>query len=172
MTLMLYPFRMPVFFQRLYPEYLWHKPRNDKTIYLTFDDGPTPKVTHWVLDLLQQYQAKATFFCLGKNIASYPDLLDRIIQNRHRIGNHSFSHLIGWKSDRYHYVSDIEKAQKLLTDKLPIPASKLFRPPYGKIKKSQAKMLRAKGYRIVMWDILSGDFDPQLNPEKSLHKIS
>ncbi len=170
MTFMLYPIRMPKFVQRLYPEYLWHMPRMDKTIYLTFDDGPTPQITHWVLDTLKQYQAKATFFCLGKNIVAHPDLLHRMIQHKHQVGNHSFSHLIGWKNNKNVYVKDVEKTQRILEKELPNSNLKLFRPPYGKIKKSQVKMLRAKGYRIVFWDVLSGDFDPNLKPDKSLHK--
>lgn len=147
-----------VLFRQLYPSLIWRIPTQDKKLYLSFDDGPIPEVTPWVLDQLKAYQAKATFFCLGKNLQKHPDLAKRILHEGHQIANHSFSHLNGWKQKDKDYLNDIQHAQQ-------IHASRLFRPPYGKIKSSQIRQLR-KQFKIVMWDVLTYDFDAQTTKEQ------
>jgi peptidoglycan/xylan/chitin deacetylase (PgdA/CDA1 family) len=170
---MFYPFRIPSFIQRVFPKYLWSKSMDEEVIYLTFDDGPTPEITPWVLNLLEQYNAKATFFCIGKNLKQHPVLVRQIIEQQHKIGNHSFSHLKGWQTKSKNYINDILQAAEIIqstTNNTAINQKLLFRPPYGQITKTQANVLIDKGFTIVLWDILTGDFDPNLNPEKSLKK--
>lgn len=144
----------------LYPSLVWNIRTNEKTIFLTFDDGPTPEITGRVLDLLKQYNAKATFFCLGKNVVAHPDIYQSIINQGHAVGNHSFNHLHGLKTDDALYFDDIQKCNEVVN-------SRLFRPPYGRIKFSQIRKLK-QNYKIIMWHILSGDFDKNLTKEKSL----
>jgi len=170
---MFYPFRIPSFIQRVFPKYLWSKSMDEEVIYLTFDDGPTPEITPWVLNLLEQYNAKATFFCIGKNLKQHPVLVRQIIEQQHKIGNHSFSHLKGWQTKSKNYINDILQAAEIIqstTNNTAINQKLLFRPPYGQITKTQANVLIDKGFTIVLWNILTGDFDPNLNPEKSLKK--
>ena len=169
---MFYFFKIPTFIQKIYPNYLWTIPNDTKTIYLTFDDGPTKKYTDWILKELAKYKAKATFFCEGQNVKKHAKQLNKIVKGGHQIGNHSFSHLNGWFTNTEHYINDVLKAEKEIEkfqDKAKI--SKLFRPAYGKIKAKQAKILQKKGYTIVMLDVISGDFDRSIKPEKSLLKI-
>jgi peptidoglycan/xylan/chitin deacetylase (PgdA/CDA1 family) len=170
---MFYPFRIPSFIQRVFPKYLWSKSMDEEVIYLTFDDGPTPEITPWVLNLLEQYNAKATFFCIGKNLRQHPVLVRQIVEQQHKIGNHSFSHLKGWQTKSKNYINDILQAAEVIqstTNNTAINQKLLFRPPYGQITKTQANVLIDKGFTIVLWNILTGDFDPNLNPEKSLKK--
>jgi peptidoglycan/xylan/chitin deacetylase (PgdA/CDA1 family) len=133
-------------------------PRDGKKIYLTFDDGPHPEITPYVLNQLKEYDARATFFCIGKNVEAHPALYARILQEGHSVGNHTYSHINGWKTGGREYAADIARARTLIK-------SPLFRPPYGRIKRSQLKFLKQEGYRPVMWNILSGDFDKRLGPE-------
>lgn len=126
-------------------------------IYLSFDDGPHPEITPWVLDQLKIWNAKATFFCIGKNVAAYPDIYQRILMEGHRTGNHTMNHLNGWKTNTADYFNNILEAEKYID-------SKLFRPPYGKLTRFQGKALREAGYKIIMWSLLSADFDTRLNP--------
>ena len=144
-----------------------------KVIYLTFDDGPTPEVTNWIIDVLAQYHAKATFFCLGKNIVQNPKISQKLLKASHRIANHSYSHYKGWWTNNAMYVADVEKTQKIIETVYtkPIGKNKLFRPPYGKLGHCQAKQLRKKGYKIVLWDVLSGDFDSTISSKKAIGKI-
>ena len=147
----------------MWPAYLWSI-RDKDGIYLTFDDGPIPEVTPWVMDQLDRTQAKATFFCIGKNIQRNPDIFQELIERGHSVGNHTFSHLNGRRTQLEHYLQDTVTAQAEIdqhhqVDKL------LFRPPYGRIRKKQAMRLKALGYQIVMWDLLSGDFDPKQDVE-------
>lgn len=153
-------------------------PATPKAIYLTFDDGPTPKVTDWVLKTLKDYNAKATFFCEGQNIAKYPDLFNKLASEEHRIGNHSYSHFNAWKTNNTKFIADVEKAAQTIENSLKnsdyksqLVNNKLFRPPYGKIRTSQAKILEKLGYTIVMIDVVSGDFDQSLYSKKSLEKL-
>ncbi len=169
---MFYFFKAPLFIQRLYPNYLWSIHDEPKTIYLTFDDGPTPEITEWTLDVLAKYQAKATFFCLGKNVQKHRSVFKKIISEGHRIGNHTYSHLNGWMTHSKKYIHDVDIANKLLHEMMGNKAAvQLFRPPYGKIRHKQAVALRKKGYRIVMYDVISGDFDQNLSPHKALDKV-
>ncbi|PQB05174.1 hypothetical protein BST85_09985 [Aureitalea marina] len=147
----------------MWPAYLWSI-QDDSSVYLTFDDGPIPEVTPWVLQELQKFDAKATFFCIGNNVRKHPEILQQVIKQGHQLGNHTDSHLNG-KDTRFEtYLQDILKAQAEL-DRFGTNRSKLFRPPYGRIKKRQGRALIAQGYKIVMWDLLSGDFDPSQSPE-------
>jgi len=170
----IYLFKTPVYIQKLFPKNIWRKETDQKTLYLSFDDGPTPEVTDWVLKNLQKYNAKATFFCLGKNIENHTELAQKLLQSPHRIANHSYAHPNGWLTKTTSYCNDIQKAQKIieyLQENLKAKQEKIFRPPYGKISFLQAKNLRKKGFKVVLWEVLSGDFDKKLSPQKSLQKV-
>src|SRR5690606_11061583 len=156
--------------QMLFPRYLWRMSPNFPNVYLTFDDGPEPEVTPWVLDKLKEYNAKATFFCIGKNIETNPELFRRIINEGHAIGNHTANHLNGWSTDSAAYLKNAESFENSARDVAAVEV-KLFRPPYGKIKLSQAKALIMRGYKIVMWDVLSADFDRSITPEKCAQNV-
>lgn len=147
-----------------YPTFVWNLPRNEQVIYLTFDDGPIPLVTDFVLDCLKDYGARASFFCIGDNIQKHPRIFERILSENHQVGNHTFNHLNGWKSDNFEYLQNVKKCQKLLPD------HRLFRPPYGRIKRSQGSELQQEGFQIIMWDVLTGDFSPEISPELCLKK--
>jgi len=153
-------FRLLSFF---YPSLLWHVPVKDKILYLTFDDGPIPEVTPWVLEELKKRNVKATFFCIGDNVRKHPTIFQSIRENGHTTGNHTYHHLNGWDTADKKYSEDIELANKLIS-------SRLFRPPYGKIRISQISSLKKK-YRIVMWDVLSKDYDTNLNGEQCYQRL-
>ncbi len=159
----MYVVKTPKILKRTYPKCIWDIPTVDKTMYLTFDDGPTPKVTDWVLDELAKYKAKATFFCIGKNAIENPELFARITDEKHTIGNHTFSHSNGWKTKEYTYLKDVIKCQQVVK-------TKLFRPPYGKLTRVQTNSIHKK-FKIVMWDVLSADFDTKITPEKCLQNV-
>ncbi|RMG81553.1 MAG: polysaccharide deacetylase family protein [Bacteroidetes bacterium] len=154
---MFYRIKTPAIIKKAYPRLIWDMP-SSKAVYLTFDDGPTPGVTDKVLQILKQFDAKATFFCIGKNVLKYPELFRQIIQEGHAIGNHTYNHLNGFSVNKQLYRADVQQARELIE-------TKLFRPPYGKIKRSQIKDL-CGDYRIIMWSVLSGDFDKTLSPER------
>lgn len=139
---------------------LWRVETSKKEIFLTFDDGPTPKLTEEVLAILESYNAKATFFCVGENAYAHAELMQKISHKGHRLGNHSYNHLNGWKTPNTIYIENVKKASLYID-------STLFRPPYGRISYGQIKLLK-KDYRLVMWSVLSGDFDAQLSKEKCL----
>lgn len=158
--------------KRLFSNYVWDIPNKDKKVFLTFDDGPTPEITEWTLAQLKNYNAKATFFCIGNNIQKHPEVFNTIIQEGHAIGNHTFNHLNGWKTATQEYIANAilcdSQIQKATTcNKQPL----LFRPPYGKIKSRQAKLLKQMGYKIIMWDVLSADFDQTITPEQCLNNV-
>ncbi|WP_432222371.1 polysaccharide deacetylase family protein [Flavobacterium sp. TMP13] len=155
--------------KKIFGNYYWDLPNQIKSIYLTFDDGPTPEITDWVLDLLKDQNIKATFFCIGKNIQANPLLFERIKKEGHSIGNHTFNHVNGWKTKNKQYINNVEICECLLDNKNNV--SKLFRPPYGKLTRSQSKILRNKGYKIIMWDVLSADFDTTIAPEQCLNNV-
>jgi peptidoglycan/xylan/chitin deacetylase (PgdA/CDA1 family) len=160
--------------KKIFSNYIWDVPNTEKKIFLTFDDGPTPEITEWVLKELKTYQAKATFFCIGKNISNHKDIFFKIISEGHSIGNHTYNHLNGWKISTEEYLSNVELCNseiKNLESKILDQKPPLFRPPYGKIKKSQSKKLRQLGYKIIMWDVLSADFDRNITPEKCLDNV-
>jgi peptidoglycan/xylan/chitin deacetylase (PgdA/CDA1 family) len=168
---MLYFVKTPQIVKRLFPKLIWNMPTNNKTIYLTFDDGPTPEITHWVLKQLKLYHAKATFFCIGKNITNHPTIINDIKQNGHTIGNHTYNHLNNWKVSGKTYINDVKQTNEVLKQHLGAESNQLFRPPYGKIRLASAKKLRKKGYNIIMWDVLSADFDQSITPEKCLENV-
>lgn len=153
----------PLLLRKLYSSLIWKLPGSEKRIYLTFDDGPIPQITPWVLDLLSEYNAKATFFCIGKNVERNTDIFKSILSQGHSIGNHTYTHLNGWRSSVTDYLNDINKCGELID-------SNLFRPPYGKIKRSQIRHI-LPSHKIIMWDILSRDFDENLNLEKGFEYI-
>jgi peptidoglycan/xylan/chitin deacetylase (PgdA/CDA1 family) len=160
--------KTPWWLKRFYPHYLWSIDTKNKLLYLTFDDGPHPEATSFVLDELKKYNALATFFCIGKNVIAYPDLYKRILDEGHTVGNHTQNHLNGWKTDNALYLNDIaEAAQHIDTD--------LFRPPYGRISSFQAKHLRAamrgRESKVIMWDVLSADFDVAITPGKCMENV-
>lgn len=156
-------FTPPKFLKRLMPSLLWDMEGEDD-VFLTFDDGPTPGVTEWVLDALSKYDAKATFFCLGKNVEQYPDLYQKIIDEGHKVGNHTYSHQKGWSMSVERYIEDVDFANQYIH-------SDLFRPPYGRIKPAQARMLSER-YHIIMWDILSQDYSNLISPRKCLRNVT
>lgn len=158
----MYLTKTPFWLRSLYPSLVWRMPvEGEKKIYLTFDDGPHPQATPFVLDQLAAYGAKATFFCIGKNVVAEPEIYQRIIAEGHSIGNHTQHHLNGWKTDDVTYLNDIAMAERSI-------ASHLFRPPYGRIKRSQIKSLQQQQKKIIMWDVLSADFDTRLTGEACL----
>ena len=152
----------------MFPNYVWDIATTDKIIYLTFDDGPTPDITNWTLNLLKKHHAKATFFCIGHNIDKHPDVYNTILADQHLIGNHTYNHLKGWKTSVNDYVENVLKTETLIAPKTEL---KLFRPPYGKLKAKQAQQLQQLGYRIIMWDILSFDWDCKVTPENCLKGV-
>jgi peptidoglycan/xylan/chitin deacetylase (PgdA/CDA1 family) len=145
----------------IFSNYVWNIPNVEKKVYLTFDDGPTPEITEWVLEQLKTYNAKATFFCIGNNIAKHPEIFKRLLNEGHTIGNHTQNHVKGWETENNTYFGEVEKCDEVISKQTNID-SKLFRPPYGKIKPSQSNYLRKLGYKIIMWDVLSADFDNNL----------
>jgi len=144
----------------MYSSCVWDLPCKEKKIYLSFDDGPHPIATPLVLDILRAYNAKATFFCIGKNVVEYPDIYKQILSNGHRVGNHTHNHLNGWKVSDKEYFENIQEAKKFID-------SNLFRPPYGRITRFQSKILQEQAnFKIIMWDVLCGDFDKAISKEK------
>ena len=156
--------------KKLFSNYVWDIPNNENKVYLTFDDGPTPEITEWTLAQLKKHNAKATFFCIGDNIRKYPEIFQKVVSEEHSIGNHTFNHLNGWKTNTQNYIENT-RLYEIEHYKLSTKNSKLFRPPYGKIKPSQSKILRNLGYKIIMWDVLSEDFDNTVSPEKCLENV-
>jgi len=162
----------------LFSEALWKINTSEKKIYLTFDDGPITEVTTWVLAELEKYQAHATFFCIGKNVAANPEIFQQILAKGHSIGNHTYDHLNGWQTDNESYLENIGKcdleltvdSSKLTNSQLPTPNSQLFRPPYGKLTLSQYNVIK-KRYKLVMWDVLSFDFDLKISKEEVLKNV-
>ena len=141
----------------VYPKLVWEIPSATKKVYLTFDDGPIPEVTEWVLNELEKYNAKATFFCIGDNVQKHPQVVAKIVKSNHAIGNHTFNHLNGWSTSAENYLYNLDLCQTEL-EKNKIKTT-LFRPPYGKIKSAQAKQINQKGYSVIMWGIISKDYD-------------
>lgn len=165
---MRYLTKIPWPVKKVWRSYTWNIPTREKVLFLTFDDGPHPEATPFVLDLLKKYKAKATFFCIGKNVMKEPAIYKRICDEGHIVGNHSHNHLNGWQAHSNVYLNDISEAAELIR-------SNLFRPPYGKIKPAQAKQVpKAMGRpdaKIIMWSILSGDFDHEVSKEQCLYNV-
>lgn len=164
-----YLVKTPWWMKKLFPHCIWDMPKNEKILYLTFDDGPHPEITPFVLNELKKYNAKATFFCIGENVVKHADVYKRLIDEGHSVGNHTHHHINGWKTDDTIYLKDIEEASAHIQ-------SSLFRPPYGRISKSQIKKI-SKGeivssqLSIIMWNILAGDWDTGISPEKCYRRI-
>lgn len=172
----MYFVKAPKWLRWIYHSLVWKIPGEDKVLYLTFDDGPHPQATTFVLEQLSLYQAKASFFCIGKNVLEHPEIYDRIIAEGHRVGNHTQNHLNGWKVSEQAYLDNIEKAANYIH-------TNLFRPPYGRIKLQTIKkiksLLRSKttlsdpehSPKIIMWHVLSGDFDERISAEKCFENV-
>lgn len=163
----------PWWMRALYPGCTWDRATGEKIIYLSFDDGPHPEITPFVLRELKQYDAKATFFCIGDNVRKFPDTYHTILEEGHSVGNHTMHHLNGWNCTAGQYLNDINEAGRVID-------SDLFRPPYGRIKKNQLKALRLKNnhpvssghtYQIIMWSVLAGDWDTGISPEKCFERV-
>ena len=162
--------KTPTLFSIIYAECLWKLPGTDKVLYLTFDDGPIPEATPFVLDQLKEYNAKATFFCVGKNVEANPTILKRILREGHSVGNHTYDHLNGWKNINKIYFENIDECQHVLSRYCGKHLTDLFRPPYGKLKPSQYRALKSK-YKIAMWDVLSFDFDLKTGRKKTVKNV-
>lgn len=159
----MYWVKNPKWIQFFFPRLIFSMSAQKPVLYLTFDDGPIPEVTPWVLRVLAKYKAKASFFCVGNNVEKNPAIYRQILAEGHSVGNHTYSHLNAITTKVKDYVSNVEKCAGLVS-------SELFRPPYGRIRPKITKRLHSK-YRIVMWDVLSGDFDTKLPPEKCLRNV-
>lgn len=156
----------PFLLRKFYNTLTWNFPTEEKIIYLTFDDGPVPGITPFVLDQLKKFNAKGTFFCTGENVEKHPEIFQEIKKQGHAAGNHTYNHLNGWKTKDHDYVENVERANVIIE-------SKLFRPPYGRIKKSQIKLLTSPTpYSIIMWDVLSNDFDNKVSREQCLKNVT
>lgn len=164
--------KIPPLLKFLLPNRLWNLPKDEKAIYLTFDDGPIPEVTPWVLEQLKQFDALATFFCIGDNVRKHPEVYQQILTEGHATGNHSFNHLNGWRTPTSRYVENVLLAQAEMEKfKGAGTTSKLFRPPYGRIREKQVKVLQKSHFKVVMWDVLSKDYDRQLSEEKCFQNV-
>ena len=159
----MYLVKTPIFIQKLFPNFIWRIPTDKKKLFLSFDDGPIPEVTPWVMDTLHEYEAKASFFCVGENVERNPGLLDQLIAERHSIGSHTFNHFSGWTTDNISYFHNVRRGASLTK-------SELFRPPYGRLKPKQAQFLQ-RHYSIVMWDVLSGDFDQKISVDQCYNNV-
>ena len=163
----MYLIKTPFWLRALYPGCTWKLPSSEKVIYLSFDDGPHPEATPFVLAQLKKFNAKASFFCIGNNALSYANIYEQIIQEGHAVGNHTYDHLNGWKTDTSTYIDNIKSASNLIV-------SNLFRPPYGRISIAQLKEINATKtlpQQIIMWDVLSGDFDVNLTGEQCARNV-
>ena len=161
----MYSIRPNWLMRKFYSSALWRVPTQEKKIFLTFDDGPIPEITPWVLSTLKQFNAKATFFCVGGNIEKHSEVFQQIISEGHSIGNHTYNHLNGWKTNTKEYLENISKWNSNCNYE-----TKMFRPPYGKLSLSQYSILKSQ-YSVIMWDVLSGDFDQTISEEKCLQNV-
>jgi peptidoglycan-N-acetylglucosamine deacetylase len=163
--------KTPRWVKRIFSNLIWEVPNTEKVVYLTFDDGPTPEITDWVLEELAKYHFKATFFLIGDNIRKYPETAQNILKEGHTIGNHTFNHWNGWQKNTDAYIANTELGAQQIKNTLGV-SPVLFRPPYGKLKPSQVKALRQKGFKIIMWDIITYDWDSTKSPEFCLNTIT
>jgi len=172
------PAKTPGFVKTLFPNFIWNIDTENKELYLTFDDGPTPEITYWVLDTLKKYNAKATFFCIGNNVEKHPKIFQNIIVEDHAVGNHTYNHLKGWKHKTKDYIKDIIRTQNLIESQTLNSKSQnsdnlnLFRPPYGKFKTKQSKQLQEIDYKIILWDVLSYDWDRSVSETTCLKNVT
>lgn len=159
----MYKHRIPAILPLIFPSLLWKVKTKENVIYITFDDGPHPDITPKVLEILNQYNAKATFFCVGENVEKYPETFQLILDANHAVGNHTYNHIKGWKTNTVNYAENINKASKFI-------GSSLFRPPYGRITMEQIKSV-SKDYKIIMWSVLTRDYEKNLNINKAIRKL-
>lgn len=159
----MYVSKTPAVVKALYSSLVWNMPRDNNTVYLTFDDGPHPDITAEVLTHLRQFDARATFFCIGDNVRKFPAMFEKLKHAGHTTGNHTYNHLNGWKTGDFTYLRNTLECKKLVE-------SPFFRPPYGRITRSQAAAL-GKKFSIIMWDVLSADFDREISREKCLDNV-
>ncbi|MFV9483947.1 polysaccharide deacetylase family protein [Christiangramia sp. ASW11-125] len=162
--------KYPSVLKLLYPKRI-SRIEDNNAIFLTFDDGPIPEITPWVLDLLEDYSAKATFFCIGENVEKHPEIFRSILEKKHTVGNHTYNHLNGWKTCKAAYIANTQKTQQVFTTNKFFPETKFFRPPYGKIMNAQARELVEQDYKIVMWDVISGDYDLNISAETCYRNV-
>lgn len=167
---MIHFYKTPLFLRKIAPELSWKINTSEKIIYLTFDDGPIPGLTDFVLDELKKYDAKATFFCVGENILKHGEICQKIVEEGHLLGNHTFNHLKGWRTDDNDYFKNIDQCQRAIEKLQPSRTKPLFRPPYGQITKKQIAAIKAN-YQIIMWDILTYDYERKIAPPGRLNKI-
>ena len=159
----MYLVKTPPIIKTIFSDFVWSLDTDSKEVFITFDDGPIPELTPWVLDELKKYDFKATFFCVGDNVRKYPEIYQRIIAEGHSVGNHTYNHLNGWNNDLDTYLENIKKCDNIVS-------SDLFRPPYGKMKPNQSAVIKTEK-SIIMWDVLSGDFDQTISREKCLSNV-
>jgi peptidoglycan/xylan/chitin deacetylase (PgdA/CDA1 family) len=163
-----YFIKTPWFVKHFFSSYVWKLPAKQNTVYLTFDDGPHPTITPWVLEQLKLYDAEATFFCIGRNIEQHSNIYEMILDAGHATGNHTYTHMNGWKTENEKYLDDVAAGAALVK-------TNLFRPPYGRIKSKQAEQISAVSFvadsKIIMWDVLSADFDSSFSPEQCLSNV-
>jgi peptidoglycan-N-acetylglucosamine deacetylase len=163
-------YKTPRLLKTWFPDFTWEIPNTDKKIYLTFDDGPIPDITEFVLATLADFGAKGTFFCVGDNIGKHPEVFQQVVEAGHSLGNHTFNHLKGWSTATPQYLENVELCQQIIIEKLgKTPEKPLFRPPYGRIKSKQFQLLKPH-YQVIMWDMLTNDYDKTLNEEICLQK--
>lgn len=168
-----YLVKTPKFVHRLFPKRVWAFPNSKNSVYLTFDDGPIPIVTPWVIKVLKQYKSKATFFCIGHNVTKHENIFQQIIEEGHSIGNHTYHHLNGWSTKTKDYINNCEKCEDNLNrvKDYKSKSNPLFRPPFGKLTLKQSKTLQERGFHIIMWDVLSADFDAKISNKKCLENV-
>ena len=169
------PVKTPLVAKKMFPNYVWDIPTNDKVLYLTFDDGPTPEITNWTLNTLKEYNAKATFFCIGNNIEKHPEIFQNILNEGHAIGNHTNNHIKGWKTKAKDYLENTLEAENIITNHIQnseFRIRNLFRPPYGQITPKQGNKLLELNYKIIMWDVLSFDWDKDVSKETCLKNVT
>ena len=159
----MYLVKTPPIVKTIFADFVWHIDTDIKEVYLTFDDGPIPGLTPWVLDVLAEYNSKATFFCVGENVKKNRSIFDRIVREGHTIGNHTYNHLNGWNTENEVYLQNVAECDRYME-------TNLFRPPYGKMKPSQSSLIKSEK-TVVMWDVLSGDFDLSITKEKCLTNV-
>lgn len=164
--------KTPHIIKKLIPSVTWDIPTTEKVVYLTFDDGPTPEITEWVLAQLEVFNAKATFFCIGKNIEEHTDIFNKVVSAGHAIGNHTHNHLNAWKTSKENYLNNTLKAETTLLNKYPeFAQKKLFRPPYGKFTPAIIKQLKSNGNKVIGWDIISEDYDQKKTAEAVFNNV-
>lgn len=167
-----FPAKIPGILKKLFPSFVWNMSRDEKTLYITFDDGPIPDVTEWVLDELKKYGAKATFFCIGNNVKKHPKIFNRLLTEGHSVGNHTHNHLKGWKTNTATYIENTLKAEKAFNEDAAYghQKSRLFRPPYGEVSIPKTRALKKLGYKIIMWEVIALDWNAE-TPKKSAANI-